>query len=334
MSKQSVVSAVWIPIVPQQHDSSSGYDRLHPTTPQLYNVTSKHTPLDNTYSKKLINDKVQVETNANRFNSICHKCKSHIDGSHRSQITFNNRIYHLNCFKCAICHKNLSDSPRNQFPIYDDGEPLCSRCELTTAKTCTVCGTRIVSGGLINFNGMSYHAGCFRCGQCHQPLAHEKNSYTQNMKPCCIQCYKNHFASRCAKCSHPIFVGGSINYNGKKYHQDCFHCGQCHQVVTDSEYYTHLGEPCCIKCFNERIASRCSQCFKIISSGKSITCDGKHYHPDCFCCGQCHKMLINEKDLFKHNEKPCCIKCHEEVFAPRCSKCSRPITDTKESKVT
>ncbi|CAM4895517.1 unnamed protein product [Rotaria socialis] len=164
----------------------------------------------------------------------------------------------------------------------------------------------------INFDRKSYHTDCFRCSQCHRPVA-------------------DNFAPRCSKCTQPIVLEPAVTCDGKKYHSDCFSCGQCHKPVTDSEYYTHLGEPCCAKCFTERIAFRCAECFRIISDGKSITCDGKHYHSECLHCGQCKKPLATEKDLFKHNEKPCCSRCHEEHFAPRCSKCSRPIKDINYS---
>jgi uncharacterized CHY-type Zn-finger protein len=113
----------------------------------------------------------------------------------------------------------------------------------------------------------------------------------------------------------------------KKYHLDCFRCGQCHKILVDPEYYVHDSKPCCIKCYNERFAVQCSKCFNPISIGKLITFDSKKYHSDCFRCSQCRKLLTNEKDLRQHNSNPCCVECFNQRFAPRCSKCSRPITD-------
>ncbi|CAM4905921.1 unnamed protein product [Rotaria socialis] len=312
VSKQTVVSAVWPPIAAQQRQTSPVHDRLNTPVSQLHAVTTHHTPYDNIYNKNVINDKTQIAPNADLSVTICYKCKSSIDKNSQPKLTFNNRFYHQQCFKCGSCRKNLSDSENSKFSIDDDGEPLCAYCGLITAKVCTVCGTRIVNGGTINFDSKSYHTDCFRCSQCHRPVA-------------------DNFAPRCSKCTQPIVLEPAVTCDGKKYHSDCFSCGQCHKPVTDSEYYTHLGEPCCAKCFTERIAFRCAECFRIISDGKSITCDGKHYHSECLHCGQCKKPLATEKDLFKHNEKPCCSRCHEEHFAPRCSKCSRPIKDINYS---
>lgn len=228
-----------------------------------------------------------------------------------------------------MCPKNLSDSPRNRFSITDDGEPLCSGCELIKAKICNACGERILTGDSIIFSGMNYHTDCFRCSECHKPIADEKDLHTEKLKPCCKNCFKDRFAHRCAKCHDPIADGVTVTCEGKKYHQDCFRCGQCRRVVTEPEYYSHLGEPCCVKCYEERIAARCAHCFKTISVGKSITFSEKQYHSDCFRCSQCHKLLTDDTGLYKHNEKPCCIDCHNEYFAPKCFSCRRPITETK-----
>lgn len=259
--------------------------------------------------------------------AICHKCKSGIDDN-QSKITFNNRLYHIGCFRCGICRKDLSNSEKDRFSIDDNGDPMCSQCQLTTAKTCNVCMAPIVTEGLVKFDNMNYHKNCFRCNECRRLLGGEEKALVYNSKPCCTECYKSLFAPRCSKCNQAIYQQQWIYLDGKKYHENCFCCGQCYGVITDPKYHVHLGEPCCSKCFNERIGFRCADCFKVISDEKFLSCNGKHYHTDCFCCGICRKSLANEKDLFRHNDKPCCIRCHEK-FLPQCAKCLRPIADVK-----
>ncbi|CAF3814199.1 unnamed protein product [Rotaria sp. Silwood1] len=207
-----------------------------------------------------------------------------------------------------------------------DSKVCCLECyNEHFAPKCIQCLKAISNGKLISYDEKNYHPDCFRCGHCNKIII-DMEFPTHNSKPYCIQCYNQYFAPQCAQCFKAISIGKSIIYNERNYHPDCFRCGQCNKIITDSKFNIENSKPCCTQCYNEYFALRCGQCLKVISVGRSIIFDKKTYHPDCFRCGQCHKIMTDSK-FHVENCKPCCIQCYNEYFKPQCSKCLRPIID-------
>lgn len=52
---------------------------------------------------------------------------------------------------------------------------------------------------------------------------------------------------------------------------------------------------------------------------------GKPFHPDCFRCEVCSKVLDNVPFTVSADGKIHCIEDYHKKFAPRCSVCSEPI---------
>ena len=134
----------------------------------------------------------------------------------------------------------------------------------------------------------------------------------------------------CAGCDQPIDVtlGGRIEFNRRTYHSECFTCAVCHRVLNPSQTFTlHNDQPWCRQC--EVDTKNCVNCRKpILTNG--ITYETRDYHPECFKCTHCQKLLENEKMLCADQLKPYCVACHEELFAKRCFKCKQKIPhDTK-----
>lgn len=257
----------------------------------------------------------------------CQRCKRDIDLKEGSEIQFHKRSYHPDCFKCTRCHRNLSDTPKTNFAVHNDGEPLCLECETELAKVCDACQRPIVGEKSVTFDEKAFHTDCFRCGQCRKVLLNEKDLHKHDSKPCCDDCYKKDFAPRCVECSGPIGAGKLIVYETKKYHPECFRCGQCHKSMVEREFFARDSKPCCVSCYNERFAERCEECSKLITDGKSTIYNNKTYHPECMRCGLCRKVMGDEKKCFNHDSKPCCNQCYTDRVAPRCAKCFKPILE-------
>ena len=65
-------------------------------------------------------------------------------------------------------------------------------------------------------------------------------------------------------------------------------------------------------------------------SGQIITTGGVTYkndpwHRECFTCTHCDKSLAGQRFTSK-DEKPYCAECFGELFAKRCTACTKPIT--------
>ncbi len=185
------------------------------------------------------------------------------------------------------------------------------------------------SEGGIKFNNRSYHINCFTCALCHEKLGNSQiKQFTlhDNGDPWCPQCELAH-AKTCYGCEERILAGGSIGFASKSYHTDCFRCGQCQKPLANEKgLYLYESKPCCALCYTERFALRCSKCSKPIAR-QYTTYKNKNFHINCFVCVKCHKPLADEKGCYSHESMPCCTACHIEYFVPRCSKCSKPITD-------
>lgn len=49
------------------------------------------------------------------------------------------------------------------------------------------------------------------------------------------------------------------------------------------------------------------------------------WHRECFTCTHCNNSLAGER-FTSRDEKPYCSECFGELFAKRCTACSKPIT--------
>jgi len=55
------------------------------------------------------------------------------------------------------------------------------------------------------------------------------------------------------------------------------------------------GQPCCVKCYEDQHAKRCSRCQKaIVADVEYLEFEDKYWHKECFTCSKCQV----KKDLF------------------------------------
>ncbi|CAF3883282.1 unnamed protein product [Adineta steineri] len=245
-------------------------------------------------------------------------------------ICFNENNYHRPCFSCYSCRKSLI----NQVNIrIKDNQACCDECYGEKfSRKCEKCSQIISSGGSIVYKGKNYHEQCFRCGQCSRimnekefytendkpccsqcydkyfalqcqqcsQIIKEKEYYTHNSKPCCIRCYEQSFAPQCQQCSRVISSGKSIQYNGNNYHEQCFRCGQCNNIMNEKQFYTQNNKPCCSLCHEKYFQKKCSKCFQSINDKYTVYKD-KFYHINCFKCDKCYR-IIDDNEKFTDNQ--------------------------------
>ncbi len=49
------------------------------------------------------------------------------------------------------------------------------------------------------------------------------------------------------------------------------------------------GQPCCVNCYENQHAKRCSQCQKaIVADVEYLEFEDKYWHKECFTCSKCH----------------------------------------------
>lgn len=72
-------------------------------------------------------------------------------------------------------------------------------------------------------------------------------------------------------------------------------------------------------CFNDDYFS-----FQIITQG-GVTYKNEPWHRECFTCTHCSTSLAGQR-FTSRDDKPYCAECFGELFAKRCTSCTKPIT--------
>uniref|UniRef100_A0A183BID5 LIM domain-containing protein n=1 Tax=Globodera pallida TaxID=36090 RepID=A0A183BID5_GLOPA len=180
-----------------------------------------------------------------------------------------------------------------------------------------------------------WHAACFACCTCDQARANgggvckislvDKPFGSKNERIFCSNCYDQAFAIRCDGCGE-IFKAGmkKMEYKGKQWHDKCFCCAHCKTPIGTRSFIPKNEEVYCAPCYEEKFATRCCKCKKVISTG-GVTYKNEPWHRECFCCTNCNSSLAGQRFTSK-DEKPYCADCYGELFAKRCSSCVKPIT--------
>ncbi|KAG0093254.1 Cysteine and glycine-rich protein 1 [Podila epicladia] len=78
------------------------------------------------------------------------------------------------------------------------------------------------------------------------------------------------------------------------------------------------------------IVTKCFQCHRIIGN-KSIRLGGMNYHPDCFKCTHCHKVLQSTSRFFEVDGRVECEQCCEERDRERLAPKIVPVARKKDN---
>lgn len=72
----------------------------------------------------------------------------------------------------------------------------------------------------------------------------------------------------------------------------------------------------------------CAACGRS-TTGPYTKAMGKHFHPQCFCCGRCRRpMGIGGGQFRERGGIPYCEACYASHIAARCARCAQPILET------
>lgn len=224
------------------------------------------------------------------------------------------------CYKCA---KDLS---AHRFIIHHQ-ETYCIPCyETQFANTCVKCKTLIGTDSRdLTYKGKHWHEACFACSKCTVNLYEKPFALLDNQLHC-SSCYDQYNAVFCEECKL-CFQPGSTKYdfNGKHWHEECFRCLECQNLLGGEAFVPINDSPVCMQCYERNHAYKCFRCNEIVSSG-GVWYRDQPWHGLCFRCEHCDRGLAQEK--FKTtNDKPYCIDCTLKLFAKKCVECKEPIGD-------
>ncbi|ETN64895.1 four and a half lim [Anopheles darlingi] len=115
-----------------------------------------------------------------------------------------------------------------------------------------------------------------------------------------------------------------MEYKTRQWHEKCFCCCVCKTAIGTKSFIPREQEIYCAGCYEEKYATRCIKCKKIITSG-GVTYKNEPWHRECFTCTHCQVSLAGQR-FTSRDEKPYCAECFGELFAKRCTSCTKPIT--------
>ncbi|XP_055685979.1 four and a half LIM domains protein 2 isoform X11 [Lutzomyia longipalpis] len=115
-----------------------------------------------------------------------------------------------------------------------------------------------------------------------------------------------------------------MEYKTRQWHEKCFCCCVCKTPIGTKSFIPREQEIYCAGCYEEKYATRCVKCNKIITSG-GVTYKNEPWHRECFTCTHCSTSLAGQR-FTSRDDKPYCADCFGELFAKRCTACTKPIT--------
>ncbi|XP_011557471.3 paxillin isoform X4 [Plutella xylostella] len=233
-----------------------------------------------------------------------------------------NKDWHSGHFCCWQCDESLT----GQRYVLRDDHPYCIKCyESVFANGCEECSKTIgIDSKDLSYKDKHWHEACFLCAKCRVSLV-DKQFGSKLDKIYCGNCYDAQFASRCDGCGE-VFRAGTkkMEYKTRQWHEKCFCCVVCKNAIGTKSFIPREQEIYCAGCYEDKFATRCVKCNKIITQG-GVTYKNEPWHRECFTCTNCSTSLAGQR-FTSRDEKPYCAECFGELFAKRCTSCTKPIT--------
>ncbi|XP_077987136.1 uncharacterized protein LOC144441439 [Glandiceps talaboti] len=165
------------------------------------------------------------------------------------------------------------------------------------------------AGGASTAGAGGQKTGPLTCSGCSKEIT--RYFETKDGRKVCEDCYKNKEAAKCAGCEDPV-IGQIISAMEQKWHAKCFVCTECKKPF-DGPFIPKDGKPFCKKDYEKiflggkKKPDKCHGCKEKIES-KWIEALDYAWHPGCFKCKECGKILEGES-FFKKGDDPNCEKC-------------------------
>jgi hypothetical protein len=166
------------------------------------------------------------------FFGMCHKCNEKVLGE-GSGCTAMEKVYHIQCFTCHICHTELRGKPFYAM----EGKPYCEEDYLNTLEKCCVCEKPILDR-ILRATGKPYHPSCFTCVVCSKCLDGIPFTVDASNQIHCIDDFHKKFAPRCCVCKDPIVPEAGKTETvrvvalDRSFHVSCYKCEDCDLLLS------------------------------------------------------------------------------------------------------
>ncbi|CAG5866127.1 unnamed protein product [Menidia menidia] len=251
--------------------------------------------------------------------STCHHCREAI-GHDAQELLYQDRHFHLQCFRCSRCRRSLADQPIS----CQDDQLLCSIC---SQAQCVACSRSVPPGSrMLKYEGSTWHEDCFLCRGCQKPIGAAAFVPDQDGFYC-QPCHEDRLP-RCGLCRKALTRGG-VAYQDQVWHRDCFLCWGCRAPLAGQPFVPQGGgpegggaegggpeggRPHCVRCFGRLYGQRCSGCRAAITGfGDSsyVSFQDLRWHRPCFKCSGCSVSLVG-CSFYPDRDRILCRDCHQD----------------------
>lgn len=175
------------------------------------------------------------------------------------------------------------------------GTALCAACALP------------ISGRIVSTSSQRFHPACFSCYHCAELLecvafypepdshrasrleratsdeADNPEDADESLRFYCHLDFHELFSPRCRSCKTPI-EGEVVVACGGEWHVGHFFCAECGDPFGPQDPFVEKeGYAWCVRCHQQRSASRCRGCKKPVIDG-GVEALGAQWHGECFRC--------------------------------------------------
>lgn len=125
----------------------------------------------------------------------------------------------------------------------------------------------------------------------------------------------------CSGCGKGGWSGRSLTALGGKWHQQCWRCAGCLQLLQGPYNTGKLDNlPYHPQCFKQAFSPRCASC-KDLLSDKYVNVDGQTLHAQCFRCVLCQKAIVDSYNSSKQDDGHYHPDCYKQKYAEQCAAC-------------
>ena len=264
------------------------------------------------FFKEMCGEKGGEEEGESKIERKCRLCDGHFGGKiRRKEIVFvENEFFHCKCLICCDCKKEIKIK-EGLIPFEDAF--YCVRCfQKNKLETCFQCKKKIEEKIFLQVEQFFFHDDCFECSRCKVKLKNE-NGYSKDKSdsslficpPCAISLQNDEY---CEGCGNEIqanqdFIEIPFHQRSKLYHDACFCCFRCKDVLQES-YEVHENHLYCLSCFRFLNNLTCQSCKDPILS-TFISLGNLKWHSTCFACSKCNSSEKLKDGFIEENGLPC-----------------------------
>ncbi|KAJ1920077.1 hypothetical protein H4219_001606 [Mycoemilia scoparia] len=227
-------------------------------------------------------------------------------------------------------HQKQAPSPTQALPNH------CSKCQSPVGETwfrlsdgrqihpecffCSACKKTIDDGVYVLEDGCEYHPECVPpeppvVSVSSRPSSRNRSGYGDNYGSKASLFSAPPPEDYCDKCDQVLSGPRFHLSNGKKYHPECFSCAGCNERFDEGSYVLFEGKEYHNNCMPASTGDPnspplvCVKCEEEIG-GVFVKHEGKSFHPKCFSCVDCGKVITPKMPFGEINDgQPCCESC-------------------------